>query len=302
MSGSEIKIVKEFLTVRDVLRYAVGRFNASGIAFGQGVSTAVDEAVFLILESLHLPVDDVNPWLDARLMEEERAGLLKLIETRISSRKPAAYLLNKTYVQGVPFYVDERVIVPRSYIGELLFSGSFEDAIAEPERIGRILDLCTGSGCLAILAARLFPRAKIDATDVSGEALEVARRNVRKHDLDDRIAIYEGDLYEPLKNQRYDLILTNPPYVDAEAMARLPAEFRHEPALALDGGKDGLDVVRRILAGAPKHLTREGAIVCEVGRGRPVLEREYSDLDFLWLDTEESSGEVFLITREGLTQ
>jgi ribosomal protein L3 glutamine methyltransferase len=302
MSGSEIKIVKEFLTVRDVLRYAVGRFNASGIAFGQGVSTAVDEAVFLILESLHLPVDDVNPWLDARLMEEERAGLLKLIETRISSRKPAAYLLNKTYVQGVPFYVDERVIVPRSYIGELLFSGSFEDAIAEPERIGRILDLCTGSGCLAILAARLFPRAKIDATDVSGEALEVARRNVRKHDLDDRIAIYEGDLYEPLKNQRYDLILTNPPYVDAEAMARLPAEFRHEPALALDGGKDGLDVVRRILAGAPKHLTREGAIVCEVGRGRPVLEREYSDLDFLWLDTEESSGEVFLITREGLTR
>jgi ribosomal protein L3 glutamine methyltransferase len=302
MSGNEIKIVKEFLTVRDVLRYAVGRFNASGIAFGQGVSTAVDEAVFLILESLHLPVDDVNPWLDARLMEEERAGLLKLIETRISSRKPAAYLLNKTYVQGVPFYVDERVIVPRSYIGELLFSGSFEDAIAEPERIGRILDLCTGSGCLAILAARLFPRAKIDATDVSGEALEVARRNVRKHGLDDRIAIYEGDLYEPLKNQRYDLILTNPPYVDAEAMARLPAEFRHEPALALDGGKDGLDVVRRILAGAPKHLTREGAIVCEVGRGRPVLEREYSDLDFLWLDTEESSGEVFLITREGLTR
>jgi ribosomal protein L3 glutamine methyltransferase len=137
---------------------------------------------------------------------------------------------------------------------------------------------------------------------VSGEALEVARRNVREHGLDDRIAIYEGDLYEPLKNQRYDLILTNPPYVDAEAMARLPAEFRHEPALALDGGKDGLDVVRRILAGAPKHLTREGAIVCEVGRGRPVLEREYSDLDFLWLDTEESSGEVFLITREGLTQ
>jgi ribosomal protein L3 glutamine methyltransferase len=301
MIGGKASITDEFLTIRDMLRYAVTRFNASGIAFGQGVSNAVDEAAFIILESLHLPVEDINPWLDARLTDDERTILAKLIDNRIFTRKPAAYLLNKAYVQGIPFYVDERVIIPRSFIGELLFSDTFEDLVPEPAAITRVLDLCTGSGCLAILAAMVFPNARVDAIDISGDALEVARKNIEEHALESRITLYEGDLYKPLKNQRYDLILTNPPYVDAEAMDRLPPEFRHEPQLALAGGDDGLDLVRRILGGAPKFLAPEGALLCEIGRGRAILEHDFSDLEFLWLDTEESSGEVFWITREGLT-
>jgi ribosomal protein L3 glutamine methyltransferase len=295
------RVTDEFITVRDLLRYAVSRFNAAGIAFGQGVSSALDEAAFMVLESLHLPIDDLNPWLEARLTEGEREDIIKLIEDRIYTRKPAAYLLNKAYIQGVPFYVDERVIVPRSFIGELLFSDALEDLLPEDGGATRILDLCTGSGCLAILAAKIFPKARVDAVDISPEALEVARRNVEEHGLDHRIKLYEGNLYEPLKAQRYDLVLTNPPYVDAAAMAHLPPEFRHEPQLALAGGKDGLDIVRRILADAPQHLTPHGGLLCEVGRGRERLERDYSDLNFLWLDTEESVGEVLWITREGLT-
>ncbi len=302
MAVSKNDVADEFLTIRDLLRYAVGRFNASGIAFGQGVATALDEAAFLILESLHLPVGDINPWLDARLTEDERQELVKLFEDRIFTRKPAAYLLNKSYIQGVPFYVDERVIVPRSFIGELLFSDALEGLVAEPGEVTKVLDLCTGSGCLAILAARLFPKAKIDAIDLSDDALDVARRNVEEHGMERRISLLHGDLFESLRSQRYDLILTNPPYVDAQAMAHLPAEFRHEPAMALAGGKDGLEIVRRILTGAPKHLAPEGVLLCEIGRGRAILERDFSDLEFMWLDTEESSGEVFWINREGLTQ
>lgn len=295
-------VADEFLTLRDLLRYAVSRFNASGIAFGQGVTTALDEAAFLILEALHLPVDDLNPWLDAHLTGEERRQLIRLIEDRIFTRKPAAYLLNKAYIQGVPFYVDERVIIPRSFIGELLFSDIFAELVPEPDAAHSVLDLCTGSGCLAILAAKLLPEAKVDAVDISPAALEVARRNVEEHGLDGRVRVIEGDLYEPLRNQRYDLILANPPYVDSEAMAHLPPEFRHEPQIALSGGRDGLDIVRRIIAGAPVHLTAQGGLLCEVGRTRPLIDHDYSDLDLLWLDTEESTGEVFWVTRAGLTQ
>ena len=302
MAVNKNNVADEFLTVRDLLRYAVGRFNASGIAFGQGASNALDEAAFLILELLHLPVGDINPWLEARLTDDERRDLVKLFEDRIFTRKPAAYLLNKSYIKGVPFYVDERVIVPRSFIGELLFSEALEEIMSEPEAVTRVLDLCTGSGCLAILAAQQFPNARVEAVELSEDALEVARRNVEEHGLESRIVLHLGDLYEPLRSQRYDLILSNPPYVDANAMAHLPAEFRHEPAMALAGGKDGLDIVRRILAEAPKHLTPNGGILCEIGRGRAILEHDYSDLEFLWLDTEESSGEVFWISHEGLTQ
>jgi ribosomal protein L3 glutamine methyltransferase len=300
--ANKSSVANEFVTVRDLLRYATGRFNASGIAFGQGVSNAVEEAAFLILESLHLPVDDINPWLDARLTGEERDDLVKLFEDRIFTRKPAAYLLNKTYIQGVPFFVDERVIIPRSFIGELLFSEAFDALIDDAAAVGHVLDMCTGSGCLAILAARLFPNAHVDAVDLSEEALEVARRNVEEHGLEPRISLHHGDLFEPLRPRRYDLIIANPPYVDAAAMAHLPAEFRHEPAIALAGGKDGLDVVRRILAAAPKFLAPEGGLLCEIGRGRAILEHDFSDLDFMWLDTEESRGEVFWITHAGLTK
>jgi ribosomal protein L3 glutamine methyltransferase len=286
-----------FATPRDWLRYAIGRFRAAGLAFGHGATTALDEAAYLILEGLNLPIDTLDPFLDARLLRRERERLDALVEARVTTRKPAAYLLNRAYIQGVPFYVDERVIVPRSFIGELLMTAFAEDngLTGDPEEVSRVLDLCTGGGSLAVLAARVFPNASIDAADLSTDALAVARRNVEEHGLSDRVRLIEGDLFAPLKGERYDLVLTNPPYVDAEALARFPPEYAAEPRLAHAGGADGLDVVRRILGGAPVHLTPEGALVCEIGQGRDLIVRDYPDLPFVWLDTEESAGEVFLL-------
>jgi ribosomal protein L3 glutamine methyltransferase len=286
-----------FLTPRDWLRYAVGRFRAAGLAFGHGTTTALDEAAFIVLEGLNLPIETLDPFLDARLLRRERERLDALIEARVTTRKPAAYLLNRAYVQGLPFYVDERVIVPRSFIGELLMTVFAENKglTGDPAAISRLLDLCAGGGSLAILAARVFPNATIDAAELSGDALAVARRNVDEHELSDRIMLKQGDLFAPLKGERYDLILTNPPYVDAEALAAFPPEYAAEPRLAHAGGADGLDVVRRILSEAPDHLTPDGRLVCEIGRGQDRLVRDYPDLPFVWLDTEESAGEVFLL-------
>ena len=239
----------------------------------------------------------LDPFLDARLLRDERTRLLELIEARVTTRKPAAYLVNRAYIQGVPFYVDERVIVPRSLIGELVMTAFAEDnaLVGDPERIGSVLDLCTGGGSLAILAARAFPNARIEAVDVSPGALEVAARNVGEHGLQDRIALKQGDLFAPVEGARFDLILTNPPYVDAAAIARFPPEYAAEPTLAHAGGADGLDIVRRILREAPKHLTAAGTLVCEVGGARAALEQEFPHLPFVWLDTEDTSGEVFLL-------
>ena len=289
--------VETFLTPRDWLRYAVGRFLSSNLAFGHGATTALDEAAFLILEGLSLPIDMLDPFLDARLLRDERTRLLGLIEARVTTRKPAAYLVNRAYIQGVPFYVDERVIVPRSLIGELVMTAFAEDngIIGDPETIASVLDLCTGGGSLAILAARAFPNARIEAVDVSPGALEVAARNLEEHGLQDRIALKQGDLFAPVEGARFDLILTNPPYVDAAAIEGFPPEYAAEPVLAHAGGTDGLDIVRRILGEAPKHLTPSGTLVCEVGRARPLLEQEFPHLPFVWLDTEDISGEVFLL-------
>jgi ribosomal protein L3 glutamine methyltransferase len=289
--------VETFLTPRDWLRYAVGRFLSADLAFGHGATTALDEAAFLILEGLGLPIDMLDPFLDARLLRHERTRLLELIEARATTRKPAAYLVNRAYIQGVPFYVDERVIVPRSLIGELVMTAFAEDndLIGDPERIGSVLDLCTGGGSLAILAARAFPNARIEAVDVSPGALEVAARNVEEHGLQDRIALKQGDVFAPIKGARFDLILTNPPYVDVAAIADFPPEYAAEPVLAHAGGADGLDIVRRILSEAPEHLTAAGTLVCEVGRTRAALEREFPHLPFVWLDTEDTSGEVLLL-------
>ncbi|MGA2493684.1 MAG: 50S ribosomal protein L3 N(5)-glutamine methyltransferase [Roseiarcus sp.] len=286
-----------FATVRDLFRYAVSRFNAADLAFGHGATNAVDEAAFIVLEGLKLPIDTLDPFLDARLTHAERARLLALIDARVSTRKPAPYLLNRAYIQGVPFYVDERAIVPRSFIGELLFHGLVGPGalIDDASAIESALDLCTGGGSLAILAARVFANARVDAVDVSADALAVARRNVEEHDLADRVTLYEGDLFAPLGAARYDLILANPPYVDAESVAAFPPEYSAEPRLAHAGGRDGLDIVRRILAEAGAHLTEEGALVCEVGRGRMRLEAEFPELPLIWLDTEESEGEVFFV-------
>ena len=289
--------VETFLTPRDWLRYAVGRFLSAGLAFGHGATTALDEAAFLILEGLSLPIDMLDPFLDARLLRHERTRLLGLIEARATTRKPAAYLVNRAYIQGVPFYVDERVIVPRSLIGELVMTVFAEDngLIGDPGSVSSVLDLCTGGGSLAILAARVFPNARIEALDVSPGAVEVAARNVEEHGLQDRIALKQGDLFAPIEGARFDLILTNPPYVDAAAIAEFPPEYAAEPVLAHAGGTDGLDIVRRILREAPKHLTAEGTLVCEVGEARAALEQAFPHLPFVWLDTEDTSGEVFLL-------
>lgn len=284
------------LNVRDFIRYAVTQFTAADLSYGHGTTTAMDEAVFMVLESLRLPIDDLDPWLDAKLTAAERVRVLGLIDDRIKTRKPASYLLNKAYIQGIPFYVDERVIVPRSFIAEILCDDDSYSPVDDMESVASVLDLCTGSGCLAILAGYLFPDAKIDAVDLSADALAVAARNVADHKIGDQVELFQGDLFAPLAGRKYDLIITNPPYVDADAMAALPPEYGHEPVMALASGADGLDIVRRILAEAPKYLNPGGGILCEVGRGREILERDYPDLPFLWLDTVESEGEVFWLT------
>ena len=289
--------VETFLTPRDWLRYAVGRFLSADLAFGHGATTALDEAAFLILEGLGLPIDTLDPFLDAKLLRAERERLDQLLEARATTRKPAAYLVNRAYIKGVPFYVDERVIVPRSLIGELVMTAFADDAglVGDPQSVASVLDLCTGGGSLAILAAQAFPNARVDAVDVSSGALEVAARNLKEHGLQDRIALKRGDLFAPVRGERFDLILTNPPYVDAATIARFPPEYAAEPTVAHAGGTDGLDIVRRILSDAPKHLTTNGTLVCEVGGAREQLEREFSHLPFVWLDTEDTSGEVFLL-------
>lgn len=293
----------ELRTVRDLLRYAVSRFTAARLTYGHGTSTALDEAAFLILEGLSLPIDDLNPWLDARLTLAEREKLIGLFDARIETRKPAPYLVGKAYLRGIPFHVDERVIVPRSYLAELLLDGTLG-----PENLGivdepaSVLDLCTGSGCLAIVAAMVFPETTVDAVDLSADALDVARINVDEHGLADRVTLYQGDLFAPLRGTRYDLIVTNPPYVAAAEVAAFPAEYANEPQMAHLGGEDGLDLVRKILAIAPDHLNAGGGLLCEFGTGREILEEEYSGLPFLWLDTAESEGEVFWLNARDFTR
>jgi ribosomal protein L3 glutamine methyltransferase len=287
------------LTVRDYLRYAVTSFNKAKLAHGHGATSAIDEAAFIILETLKLPVDDINPWLDAKLLADERSELDRLILARVTTRKPAAYLLKRTYMHGVPFYVDERVIIPRSYIGEMLVKGLFDEAGLgfgiDPENITSVLDLCTGSGCLAILAANTFHNATISAADISTDALDVARINLKEHDLSARIELHQGNLLDAVKDQKFDLIITNPPYVATEEVNAFPAEYAHEPRLAHEGGKDGFDLVREIIKQAPKHLNKGGGLLCEIGIGREVLEVEFPKLNFFWLDSEESEGEVFFL-------
>jgi ribosomal protein L3 glutamine methyltransferase len=292
----------ELLTLLDFVRYAVSRFIEAGLVFAHGTTDPVAEAAFLVCETLHLHPDQFEMFATARVTSAEAKKILDVIGRRISTRKPAAYLVNKIYMRGLPFYVDERTIVPRSFIGELLdshFSGQGDDddssLIDDPLGIESVLDLCTGSGCLAILAARAFPNAAIDAVDLSGDALDVAARNVADYALADRVTLHRGDLFQPLGDKRYDLIISNPPYVDARGMAELPRECRAEPKLAFDGGADGLDVIRRILQETGRHLTPEGGLLCEIGRGRDMLEAAFPQLPLLWLDTEESAGEVFWI-------
>jgi ribosomal protein L3 glutamine methyltransferase len=295
----------ELLTLLDFVRYGVSRFNEAKLAFAHGTTDPVAEAAFLVCESLHLRPDQFESFATARVTAAEAKQIVDLIHRRVTTRKPAAYLVNKIFMRGIPFYVDERVIVPRSFIGELLdshFAGEDGEgaSLMDPLAVGSVLDLCTGSGCLAILAARHFPNAEIDAVDISRDALAVAARNVGDHGLEDRITLHRGDLFAPLGGKRYDLIISNPPYVDAEGMAALPPECRAEPKLAFDGGADGLDIVRRIVAEAGAHLAPDGGLICEIGRGRDTVDAAWPELPLLWLDTEDSEAEVFYVAAADL--
>lgn len=291
---------QELLTLRDLIRYGVSRLNAAQVALGHGSDNAWDETVYLVLHALHLPLHTLEPFLDARVLTEERNRVLELIDRRVTERVPAAYLTNEAWLRGHRFYVDARVIVPRSPIAELLDEG-LSPWVQDAQAVDSVLDMCTGSGCLAILSALAFPYAQVDAVDVSPDALEVARRNVDDYGLGDRLALHQSDLFDSLPERQYDVIVCNPPYVNSGSMDVLPQEYRHEPHLALAGGADGMDLVRRILQAAPRYLSENGVLVLEIGHERDFFEAAFPELSPVWLDTEAASDQLLLLTREQLT-
>ena len=290
---------QELVTLRDLIRFAVSVFNGEKLFFGHGSIDAFDEAAYLVLHTLKLPPDKLDPFLDARLTSVEREAVLNVIERRVKERIPAAYLTNEAWLGAHKFYVDQRVIVPRSFIAELLRE-DLAPWVAGPESIESALDLCTGSGCLAILAALTFPHAVVDAVDLSADALDVARRNIGDYALTDRVKLIRSDMFETLAGRRYDLILSNPPYVTAKSMSALPQEYLREPEMALASGVDGLDHVRVILREAPNHLHDGGLLVVEVGFNREGVEAAFPNLPLTWAETSAGDGVVFLITREEL--
>lgn len=303
------KAIDELVTIRDFMRYGVTRFNKAGISYvggmGGGFGNAFDEAVFLVMETLKLSVDDLESFVDARLTQAERLDVMDVIDRRIKTRKPSAYITNKIYIQDMPFYIDERVNIPRPLLGDLLMSELIggEDAglIDNPEEIENILDLCAGSGCFSIIAASVFSSAKIDAIDLSPEALEVAKRNVLDYHLQDRIELSEGDLFKPIKDKKYDLIMSSAPYLSSKNLEELPPEYAHEPRRAIGSGNDGLRIVKRIINSASDYLEDGGILLCEVGEGsREQLEAEYPHIEFMWIDVEGSNNEAFWLNREDL--
>ena len=299
MSDYSSKAAQNLHTVRDHLRFAVSRFNQAKLFFGHGSNDAYDEAAYLILHTLHLPLDRLDPFLDAQLTDDERTAVLSIIQQRVEKRIPAAYLTHQAMLGDFSFYVDERVIVPRSFIAELLLE-QLSPWIAAPEEINNVLDLCTGSGCLAILAAHAFPYASVDAVDLSSAALAVAERNVADYQLQNRVNLIESDLFAKLSGKQYDLIISNPPYVDAGSVAALPQEYLHEPKMALGSGHDGLDATRIILKHAAQHLSGNGVLIVEIGHNRDALEVAYPNLPFTWLDVSAGDEFVFMLHRNDL--
>lgn len=293
--------IDDLYTLRDWLRWAVSRFNEARLFFGHGCDNAYDEAAWLVLHALHLPPDRLESFLDARLTRSERQTVFNLLNLRISKRIPSAYLTQQAWLGSHDFYVDNRVIVPRSYFAELLEDG-LSPWLPDGMPVNHALDLCTGSGCLAILMALAFPGARIDAIDLSPAALDVARRNVEDYGLGDVIELVESDLFAAIAGRRYDLIISNPPYVTTTSMNELPAEYRHEPALALAAGEDGLDIVRRMLVFAADHLAPEGVLMVEVGHNADLVEEAFPEVPFTWIDTPSSEDKIFLLTRTDLTR
>ena len=288
-------------TFRDLLRFSVSRFNEADLFFGHGSSNAYDEAAYLILHTLHLPPDQMETFLDARLTNMEVSQVLGIVKRRALEKIPAAYLTHEAWLGDFSFYVDKRVLIPRSFIAELLRE-QLSPWVSDPSSVHSVLDLCTGSGCLAILLAHAFENATIDATDISDEALEVANKNVEDYDLNPRVHLLQSDLFGALEGRLYDLIISNPPYVNAESMASLPEEYRHEPRSALASGNDGLEATKEILKRAADYLTNEGMLIVEIGHNRAALEESFPQTPFTWLETSAGDGFVFMLTRDHLPQ
>ncbi len=292
-------IQSELITLRDWLRYTVSQFEASDIFYGHGTDNAYDEAVWLILSSLHLPHDTLNNFLEARLTSTERATLATRIEQRVNNHTPTAYLVNEAWLQGFKFYVDERVIVPRSFIAELL-NNHLHPWVEFPEMIESAADICTGSGCLGVLLANSFPNAAIDVIDISPDAIAVANINIDNYGLDDQITAIQSDMFSALTGKTYDVIISNPPYVDAPSMATLPAEYQNEPQLALGSGNDGLDHTHTLLREAANYLNDDGLLIVEIGHNRDALIAAYPNLAFHWLEVSSGDQFVFLLTKSQL--
>ncbi|GBO48314.1 MULTISPECIES: 50S ribosomal protein L3 N(5)-glutamine methyltransferase [Pectobacterium] len=289
--------VSELHTIQDMLRWAVSRFNAANVYYGHGTDNPWDEAIQLVLPSLYLPLDIPEDMYTSRLITSERQRIVERVIRRVNERIPVAYLTNKAWFCGLEFYVDERVLVPRSPIGELI-NNYFDEQL--PKTPNHILDLCTGSGCIAIACAQAFPEAEVDAVDISSDALAVTEQNIQQHGLEYRVTPIRSDLFRDLPAIRYDLIVTNPPYVDEEDMFDLPQEFRFEPELGLAAGNDGLDLVRRILACAPDYLSDDGVLICEVGNSMVHLIDQYPDIPFTWLEFDNGGDGVFMLTQSQL--
>lgn len=288
-----------FSTIRDLLRYAVSRFNKENLSFGHGSDNAFDEAVYLILHTLSLPLDRLEPFLDAKLLPDEIADIMDIIERRVTERVPAAYLTHEAWLQGYSFYVDRGVIVPRSFIAELIVE-QFAPWVSDPDGIVDILELCTGSGCLAIMMADQFPNAHIDAVELSPAALAIAQTNINNYGMEDRVHLHHADLYDGIPEKQYQLIVTNPPYVNQDSMGRLPLEYKAEPAMALAGGIDGMDIVRRIVKTAGKRLTDDGLLIVEIGNEAEHAVAAFPELDLTWLTTSGGDDRVFLLTAQQL--
>lgn len=293
-------IINELHTIRDFYRYTVSRFQEAGLYYGHGTDNACDEAFFLIWHTLHLPYHHSQDFMDAHLLLSEKEALLKLITKRVEERIPVAYLTQEAWFAELPFYIDERVLVPRSPIAELI-ANRFEPWL-NADNVEHILDLCTGSGCIAIACAKAFPQAWVDASDISPEALAVAKINALRHHVENQVTLYESDLFESLKRKKYDIIVSNPPYVSLDEMTTLPNEYHHEPTLALKAGALGLDIALRILSQAHEYLKPEGILIVEVGNSEEDLVEKFPTIPFTWLEFNRGGGGVFLLTTEQLLE
>lgn len=300
MQNDWVEDVKQMRTIRDLIRWGASRFMEAELSFSHGMASALDEAAYLVLHTLHLPVDTPDLYFDSRVTPKERKKVGKILQRRITERKPAAYLTNEGWFAGLPFYVDERVLIPRSPLAEWVEKQFYP--WTDADQVRNILDLCTGSGCIGIACAYAFPHASVDLSDISMDALEVAQGNIKRHGAQNNVRVVHSDLFEALGEQRYDIIVSNPPYVDAEDLAAMSSEFHHEPVLGLAAGHDGLSITHQILREAGQHLTENGILIVEVGNSQYALEAFYPDIAFNWLEFERGGDGVFLLTAEQLKQ